>query len=223
MSILESRTGRRPLAALVLLAGLLASHQAAAVVALDSVRGIGNQSYTGALGMDFDVLAPIAVTHLGAFDSGQDGFGGASIAVGIFDRGTQALVTGLSASIDSGDGLTGQSRYEDIADIVLGVGQYSIVAHGFGSANPNGNAGSTGSPPTIDDGGGLIQFVGTARFLSAGSLVWPTVIDGGPPNRYDAGTFQFTAAPQSVPSPAPLALMLAGLLALRSRRRTRSG
>ena len=40
----------------------------------------------------------------------------------------RAPPTAVTTAIDSGDGLTGQSRYEDIADIVLGVGQYSIVA-----------------------------------------------------------------------------------------------
>ncbi len=33
----------------------------------------GNQEYDGPIGLDFDVLAPIVITKLGAFDSEQNG------------------------------------------------------------------------------------------------------------------------------------------------------
>ena len=112
----------------------------------------------------------------------------------------------------------GESRFFDIPDFVLGIGNYSIVAQGFSAGDPNGNAGISGTPPTIDTGGGLISFVGSARFLGGG-FQYPTILDSGPANRYDAGTFIFERA--SVPEPTTLALFGAGLAGLGALRRLR--
>ncbi|MCB1758858.1 MAG: PEP-CTERM sorting domain-containing protein [Gammaproteobacteria bacterium] len=203
----HSATVRAAALLLVLLVTGAISTAHAGFIALDSTRVTGNQSYTGLLGMDFDVLAPIRVTHLGAFDSGQDGVG--VINVGIFNRASQTLVAGLNAIIDGSDPLTGQSRFEDIADVVLGIGSYSIVAIGYNASNPNGNSGSVGPAPTINSGG-LISFVNGGRYQLAVALAFPTIGDGGPANRYDAGTFQFEAA-SAIPAPATLALLGLGL------------
>lgn len=188
-------------------------------IALDSTRAIGVQNWTGALGMDFNVNSAIRLTQLGAYDSGANGFAG-PVQVGIFSRTTQSLV-GLSATLTtantttSGDGL---NRYFDVTDFDLGPGQYSIVAVGFDSFDLNGNTGFGGVPPTIDTGGGLISFVGVSRYTSNTSLVFPTTLDGGPANRYDAGTFQFVA----VPEPGTFALVGLALSAIGLARRRRA-
>jgi len=183
---------------MVLISLGVASSANAQFIALDSNRTTGNQTnHSGSLGMDFDVNSPISITHLGAYDSNQDGFSN-NITVRIFDRTTQSQVTGLSATINSSDVLNGHSRYEDITDIELGIGQYSIVASGFGSSDPNGNAVDGNPAPTINNGSGLITFVGVARYSS--NTLYPTLLDGGPANRYDAGTFQFTASQTSSPT-----------------------
>ena len=185
---------------------------AAQIIALDSTRGTGNQDWTGPLGMDFDVLSSsIIIQQLGAFDSGQDGFT-SGVTVGIFDRNTQALVAGLLPTvITTASTLIGQSRYNDIPDFVLPTGNYSIVAGGlltgFSSVDLNGNAGFFGPTPTINTGGGAISFVGLARYGSSTTLFsYPTIVDTGPANRYDAGTFIF-----AIPEPETYALLLAGL------------
>jgi hypothetical protein len=209
----------------------------AGIIALESSRETGNQGYTGNLGMDFDVLAPIYVTRVGAYDGrqevpvvGQLGDGvqpidevapivgdlvdSFLIEVGIFDRNTQTLVAGTFATVTGLDPLDGKSRFVDIADVFLGAGQYSIVARGYSDANKNGNAGIGGTPPSINDGGGLISFVGGARYgLEGNVFAFPTTLDGGPANRYDAGTFEFVA----VPVPSSLALLGLGLLMIRRR------
>src|SRR5437016_13537351 len=56
---------------------------------------VGNQDdLGGALGMDFDVNAPIMVTRLGVFDSGSNGLG-RFLTAQIYDRDTQTPVSPL--------------------------------------------------------------------------------------------------------------------------------
>lgn len=194
---------------LVLSALTMVSISASAVdtTALTSSRLIGNQSFDGVLGMDFDVLTPITVTKLGAFDSGQDGFAG-TIVVGIFDRNTEALV-GTSASMTGTSApLDGSSRFVDVPDFFLPAGSYSVVAVGFSSSDRNGNVLFGGASPTVDTGGGAIGFVGTSRWGLSTTLSFPANPDLGPSNQYDAGTLQFTSA---VPEVSEIALLLAGL------------
>ena len=184
----------------------------ASFIAYESTRNTGNQEWSGALGMDFDVIAPIRILELGAYsrpDQTSDGGTIFPILVGIFDR-TSRLLVATSASITDDDSLDGFNRYEDIADFVLGAGSYSIVAQGYGYGNRNGNTGFGGTGPTMDTGGGLISFVGNARYSYTPSFDFPEIIDGGPVNRYDAGTFKFEA----VPEPSTLLLLGSGLLGL---------
>lgn len=196
---------RRVIAAFALV--LLASNAAASLIALESTRGTGNQStFFGSLGMSFRVISPISVQALGAFDSGQNGISSNGIQVGIYDIGG-TLVPGLSTTITSADALDGQSRFKDISHVMLDVGDYMLVSWGHGGSEPNGNAGTSGPGPTINDGG-LIQFLASYYHPAAGAF--PTIPDGAPPARYDAGTFKFEA----VPVPAPLALIATGAMAL---------
>jgi VCBS repeat-containing protein len=81
-----------------------------------------------------------------------------------------------------------------VPDFVLGAGNYSIVARGFSNSNPNGNAGPAGGgAPAINTGGGLIQFVGGGRSFAPNGFALPVNLDSGPANRYDAGTFTYSA------------------------------
>jgi hypothetical protein len=215
MKMMDSIGSRIGMFAVLTTAALGASLPAnAQTIALTSVRGTGNQIFTGALGMDFDVLSGIEITRLGAFDSGQDGFVN-NINVGIFDRNTGTLVAGAFGILNTGNTVAvGQSRFIDIPNVVLAPGNYSIVAQGFGAADLNGNAGLGGPPPTVDTGGGLIAFVGSGRFTAAPALVYPTVVDTGPANRYDAGTFEFIPATIGTTAPEPGSLALLALTGL---------
>jgi hypothetical protein len=91
------------------------------------------------------------------------------------------------------------------------------VALGFSASDPNGNIGNGSSPPSVmntDDG--LITFVGGGRYDSGATLGLPGTTDGGPVNRYSAGTFEFTAAPE----PGTLVLFgVAGAAGLLLRKR----
>ncbi len=150
----------------------------------------GNQTFGGSLGMDFNVNETIAITELGVFDSDSDGLN-LTITAHIYDRtapGTP-LATMTFSPGDPGT-LEGGSRFKDLpSPLVLPAGfQGTVVAEGYGAGEPNGNISGTGFGNT-DDGNGSISFVGTGRFGGAGAF--PGTVDGGPENRYGAGTFKF--------------------------------
>ena len=70
---------------------------------------------------------------------------------------------------------------------VLEPGPYTIVASGYGPGEPNGNVGTPGMSLTEDP---IITFVGGGRFGND-TVAFPGTPDGGPVNRYAAGTFAF--------------------------------
>ena len=141
---------------------------------------------------------PIKVTRLGVFDDLQDGIGGGDLVAELWSRsgnvGGVILSTATFTTADPGT-LVGNNRMKHVTPLILAPGEYTIVAHGYGSGDRNGNAdGGSITPPTIDDGGGLITFVGSSRFGAAGAF--PGGTDGGPANRYYAGTFEFQGVPE---------------------------
>lgn len=157
---------------------------------------VGNQSWQGELGMDFNVINPITINALGAFDDGSGGIAGTQsggVRVAIFNRNTQLIVTGLDVNISgSSDPLVSNHRIRSISPVTLPAGQYTIVAKGYSNIERNGN--SQNAATSVENGLGAIQFVGTARYSAntPAGFAFPTIIDGGPSNRYMAGTFTFT-------------------------------
>lgn len=149
----------------------------------------GNQAFGGSMGMDFNVVRPILVTHLGVFDDLSNGLM-APLTGSLYDRATQALVATLAFAPGQTGTLLGGTRYLPLATpILLPAGfQGTIVAQGYGATERNGNF-LTGVW-TTDSGGGAIQFVGSARASAAGGF--PSFPDGGPANRYAAGSFIFS-------------------------------
>ncbi|TKB96387.1 LamG-like jellyroll fold domain-containing protein, partial [Pedobacter cryophilus] len=166
------------------------------VYAYKANRVSGTQNWQGALGNDFRVNNPngIVINKLGAFDDNQNGiFGslsGGSIRVAIFNRQTQTIVPGLDVMISgTNQPLINGFRMRTISEVVLMPGDYSVVALGFNGNERNGNFLVPLS--TINDGNGSITFQGTGRYTNSG-FSYPTIIDGGPVNRYDAGTFSYS-------------------------------
>jgi hypothetical protein len=152
---------------------------------------VGQQAFGGPLGMDFDVTQGIVVTRLGVFDSGSDGLA-LPLTARLYNRDTQTEVADLAFSAGQTGTLVGGSRFLPLpAPVVLPPGFHgSIVAEGYGAAEPDGNAMAQPISWTTNDGGGLIQFVGTGRYgMTPGAF--PANPDSGPANRYAAGTFDF--------------------------------
>ncbi|MES2706013.1 MAG: fibronectin type III domain-containing protein [Verrucomicrobiota bacterium] len=156
-------------------------------------------NFGGSLGMDFEVVHPVRVTRLGAFDSGADGLF-LPISVTIYDRVTGQMVTPLTVfpadnpetpGREDGE-LVGGSRFMNLATPVeLPAGfKGCIVAFGYGTGEPNGNSANGGW--TTFNGGSLL-FTGSSRYGVA-TNVMPATPDTSPANRYAAGTFHFEPA-----------------------------
>jgi hypothetical protein len=163
----------------------------------------GNQQYTGSLGLDFNVVSDIVVTQLGVFHDST--FLSTDIQAPLEARLYQRDDTNpcnylLLATIDFLPGDEGtpmdSSFFKPLNNpITLPTGfTGSIVASGYGGIEPNGNTNGGAAAWYTDDGGGLISFVGGGRYGQANNPgSFPKVIDGGPVNRYAAGTFVFHA------------------------------
>ncbi len=178
----------------------LATATAPKYIAYDVVPGLaGAQNFDGPVGMDFDVGgSAVGMTHIGVFDSTQDGLN-TPITAYIYNRDTQSIFAGPFTFSGSSDPLVNGSRMRDITDVLLPAGfKGSVVAEGYGATellyNSGGNPALVGS--TTGDGNGLISFTGVGRFGLGGPGLYPDGLDGGPANRYAAGTFAFQAIPE---------------------------
>ncbi len=158
---------------------------------------IGNQGWGGELGMEFTVnnASGILVKQLGTFDHLGNGINGTvgpnnGIRVAIFNKATQTIVAGLDAIVTgNADTYTGNHRMKNITPVLLPPGNYAVVAIGYNSNEPNGNRSDN---PAGDAANGAITFTGTCMYGFGNGFTYPTNVDGGPYNRYLAGTFSYT-------------------------------
>ncbi len=168
----------------------------AGIIAYDIPAGsVGVQNFGGSVGMEFDVrdASGINVTHVGVFDSGSDGING-SLNVAMYNRITEAPLAGASASLNGTDGAaTGGHRFVELGSPVHLAGGFRgvIAADGYNGSELLGN----GIAGRTTDGGGALEFVGLGRWLATPGF--PTNIDGGPANRYAAGSFMFENVPDA--------------------------
>ncbi len=203
--------------ALALVLPSLAGAANADYIAYDVTSGLlGNQAFTGTVGMDFDVNDTIVITKLGVFDSGGDGLTTSKI-VSLYDRDTQALLFQTTIAAGTGATLVNGSRFVDIAAQVFTAGRHlTIVAEGFSGNDPNYNTFNTNpAPSALDTGLGAITFVGSGRYGSPGN--YPGTVDARTVvNPYAAGTFAFVPEPNST---ILLGMGVFGLFGYTTRRR----
>lgn len=172
---------------------------------------VGNQNFGGILGMEFDVIHPIRITRLGAFDSGGDGLA-RPITVRIYDRtNTAAPVVSLTFPVDDpatplredGELIDGSRFLNPPQSLVLPAGfQGTVTASGYGASELLGNRNP--HPWTTYNGGSLL-FTGHSRY-GMNFDVYPDVTSlDGPVNSFAAGTFQFEVNDAPLPfAPAPV-------------------
>jgi hypothetical protein len=150
----------------------------------------GNQAFGGALGMHFEVDRPVFITRLGVFDSGSDGLF-LPISARLYNRDNLQVVASLLFEPGDDGELIDGSRFKNLAaPVALPAGfRGTIVASGYGAEEQNGNAGAADLGLTTFDGA-CLRFVGTSSYGLDGAGYSDTP-DGGPANRYAAGTFAF--------------------------------
>lgn len=201
-----------------------------------AVQITGNQTWFGAMGMDFHVLQSIIVTQIGVFSNNAFGQNLASpgtnlnaaifgLASGFSDT-TGTIVSGTEVSFLAGTTYSVSQNwiFQSIEPVLLHPGYYTIAAQGYNAFDRDGNV-NGGLPASTENGsGGLILFGGSSRYQSPPPTLpnpvdFPALLDGGPSNRYYAGNFQYAG---EVPEPVSMLLIGTGLVAfaLRSRRRS---
>lgn len=166
---------------------------------------VGNQAFDGVLGMEFEVINPIIVTRLGAFDDGGNGMN-RPITVRLYDRADEenpVEIAQLIFSTEEPGDLIGGSRFKALAAALnLPVGfKGTISAENYGAEEQLRNAGFEGGTAgnwTLNDGNGSLQFVGLSRYGTTQGA-YPNVVDAGPAARYAAGTFEFRSTPALKP------------------------
>ena len=171
---------------------------------------VGNQDFSGMLGMDFDVANPIIITRVGVFDSGSDGLNRV-IYAGLWNRETQTEILFVEFRPDDPGELVGGSRFKALPEpIRLEAGfEGTVTADGYGPDEPllNSHGVEDDVVWTTNDGNGSIRFVGSGRWgVTPGAF--PGTPDGGPANRYAAGTFYFE--PIAVSEPPVLTITRVG-------------
>lgn len=154
----------------------------------------GNQgNFGGSLGMDFNVDRPVQITQLGVFDEYSDGLS-LTLHAAIWDRKTTNELVNLEFTPEEPGDLVGGSRFKTLSTpLVLPAGfQGTIVAYGYGALERLFNTGNrpedVAQLQTFD--GASLTFVGLGRWAATPGA-FPDTADGGPANRYAAGTFYF--------------------------------
>jgi hypothetical protein len=191
-------------AAMLLVLAAMASAVLADTIAYVVPAGTpGNQNFKGSLGLDFVVLKPIVVTELGVF---HDSVGTGSpdlqapLEAKLYQTDPLGVCNTLLATLEFPVGDEGKpmdsSFFKPLpTPINLPEGfRGTIEASGYGDTEMNGNGFGNAVPWNTDDGGGLILFLGGGRYGDANNPSWfPDRLDGGPENRYAAGTFMYHA------------------------------
>ncbi|MCH2129544.1 MAG: lamin tail domain-containing protein, partial [Pirellulaceae bacterium] len=166
-------------------------------IAYGNLTGAGGSfPSSNAFGHDFEVLTPITVTHLGVFDSNANGLS-RTLTSELWTRSGNSGAKLATLTFTPGDPgtLVESNRLKPLASpLALSPGDYTIVAHGYGSGEYVGHqgiGGPSGAYKTLDDGDGAILFEGTSR-IGAMPGSFPNLPDAGNANYYSAGTFQFS-------------------------------
>lgn len=165
------------------------------------------------LGWTFTTTGPITLTHLGIFDSEQNGLAEAH-AIGLWRIGG-TLLASTTVAAGTANPLVNQFRYADITDVMLEAGTYTVGALYASGAD------TLIFPGRANDfamAAGLV--FNTANFAPGDSLTYPEVAFGTAP-AYFGPNFLFNAETTAVPEPATLTLFAAALLGLARRRQQR--
>lgn len=182
---------------------------------------LGNQVFTGGVGLDFAVNSPVVITALGAFDAGAKQFN-TDVMVGIYNLTTSSFVSPL-VNFNGHTAASGNAyAFQSVQPFTLVSGNnYSVYAYGFSDNNliyNSGFADPKNSSIVFDNLGGAL----TNGFGRYGGMDPKNDLTVGYSSEFGAGSFVATAV-TAVPEPATWAMMLMGFgmigVGVRSRRK----
>jgi hypothetical protein len=193
--------------------------KASILIAYDNpTTGNTLQNFVGSLGLDFHVNGSIRIEALGAFNNGvlanldgADHSSGVDVQIYRLTSPTTGTPVGPSIHLTSLSTVTqvNGDAFQSVTPFELDAGDYTIVT--FNDTNYN----LTEQPntlTTLNDGNGLIAFIGTGRFDTG---PFPSTVDNEvAPDGYFAGTFEY-----ETPEPSAAAFLGVGLLGLAALRR----
>jgi len=207
---------RRIVVALALACLFTGAVQATPITMHTANSPVGNQAWSGLVGLEFDVIGSNFTVHsLGVYDSGADGIvnpaagGSAKLTTILFDS-TQTPIAMVEFTSADGAGAGGY-LFQSISPLVLAPGRYGIVSFGFDTANPLHNTNFGGAGP---DRAPELSYV--RSIWSSGTDPSTAVFSSGVTDYFDAPNMTFTI-------PAPGAVLLsaigAGLVGWMRRRK----
>lgn len=165
-----------------------------------------NQNWTGTLGLDFTVNAPVNVVALGVFAGSANVTSDAKVV--IFDENGAAvspIVSFLGTLNPAGDAYV----FKSVTPFTLGVGNYQLASWGFGTGfgfyNPRAFGGSDPSEVTFNSAGGKLTAT-ASRYNNPGVFGTRATILDALPVQYGSASFVVAA----VPEPATWGMMIVG-------------
>ena len=163
----------------------------------------GSRVPLGPVGADFDLHRWVSISHLGVFDSGQDGLL-RKLRVQIWDRVTQTVVGQGLFEPGSKNEVRGSHRYVAVQPaLVLQKGfRGSIVVVGYGENEPMLDRTQAEARHAHNTGGGIVTFhphIRTGLFTDQ----FPDVIEQVPPPHTLSPSPSPTLPSWAVPSRAP--------------------
>lgn len=146
-------------------------------------------TYSGSLGMDFDVARTVRITELGVYDDFADGLF-LPLTATLYDRESQQALATLEFTPEDPGILRDSSRFKPLLQpVVLPAGFKGVIAVSGYGPDERYFSNAQNLPELQVFSGGSLLFVGSGRYGAARQF--PDTPDTGPVNRYAAGTFYF--------------------------------